>query len=216
LSVDTPLQHHFENLPQQHQASLLGMWVFLATEVLFFGPLFVGYALARAYYPGEFAAASERLRVPLGGINTAVLLTSSLTVALAVQAARQGSNRAVALFVVATLVLGGAFLGIKFWEYSIEYHEGLIPAIDFRLDQWPAVVNPRHAELFFVFYFCMTLLHALHMIVGLGLWTVLLVLTLRGRFSARYYTPVEVVGLYWHFVDVVWVFLFPLLYLVRH
>jgi cytochrome c oxidase subunit 3 len=220
-----PLAHHFENLEQQHEANTLGMWVFLATEVMFFGGLFTGYSIYRFQYSTDFQAASERLIVWLGAVNTAVLICSSLTMALALYSARIGNRQALVRFLAATMLLGSAFLGIKAVEYLIDYRESLIPGFkfDFNEDQKGKPfaeaehrANPQHAELFFVFYFIMTLVHAFHMVVGLGVLLVLLILSNRGRFTAAYYTPIEVAGLYWHFVDIIWVFLFPLLYLVRH
>ncbi len=220
----TPLAHHFENLEQQHEANTLGMWVFLATEVMFFGGLFTSYAICRWRYAEEFQAASERLIVWLGAVNTAVLICSSLTMALALYSARIGNRNALIGFLAATMFLGSAFLGIKAYEYATDYNESLIPGFGFDFNKHaerPAdgtahPVNPQHAELFFVFYFIMTLIHALHMVVGVGVLLVLLILSIRGRFTTQYHTPIEVAGLYWHFVDIVWVFLFPLLYLVRH
>jgi len=216
-----PLAHHFENLEQQHEANTLGMWMFLATEVLFFGGLFTAYAICRWHFPEDFQAASERLIVWLGAVNTAVLICSSLTMALAIYSARIGNRKTQVGFLAATMILGSVFLGIKVVEYTTDYNEWLIPGV--RFDWSKALdhshgqsVNPQHAELFFVFYFIMTLLHAIHMIVGLGVLLVLLVLSFRGRYGPAYYTPLEVAGLYWHFVDIIWVFLFPLLYLIRH
>jgi cytochrome c oxidase subunit III len=219
----SPLAHHFENLEQQHEANTLGMWMFLATEVLFFGGLFTAYAICRWRFPVDFQAGSKQLIVWLGAVNTAVLICSSLTMALAIYSARIGKRTALLGFLAATMLLGSAFLGIKAVEYTIDYNERLIPG--FRFD-WNKTlkaehsqgepVNPQHAELFFVFYFVMTLLHAIHMVIGLGVLLVLLFLSIRGRYGPAHYTPLEVAGLYWHFVDIIWVFLFPLLYLIRH
>jgi cytochrome c oxidase subunit 3 len=218
-----PLAHHFENLEQQHEANTLGMWMFLATEVLFFGGLFTAYAICRWRYPEDFQAASKRLNVWLGAVNTAVLICSSLTMALAIYSARIGKRTALISFLAATMILGSMFLGIKVVEYTTDYNDSLIPGVRF---DWSKTLeaenshgqsaNPQHAELFFVFYFIMTLLHAIHMIIGLGVLLVLLVLSFRGRYGPAHYTPLEVAGLYWHFVDIIWVFLFPLLYLIRH
>jgi cytochrome c oxidase subunit 3 len=222
---NAPLAHHFENLEQQHEANTLGMWMFLATEVMFFGGLFTGYAIYRTKYAEDFQAASERLIVWLGGVNTAVLICSSLTMALALYSARIGNRTALIGFLGGTMFLGSVFLGIKAVEYDIDYKENLIPGFGFDFNKGhestPSAsaehsVNVQHAELFFVFYFVMTLVHALHMVVGLGVLLVLLILSMRGRYSAEYFTPIEVAGLYWHFVDIIWVFLFPLLYLIRH
>lgn len=205
--------HHFDDMAQQHEASWLGMWVFLATEVMFFGGMFLGYTIYRSAYPQAFASASNHLDVWLGTINTAVLICSSFTMALAVRAAELGERKPVVTFLVLTIVLGSIFLAIKFSEYYVKFSEHLIPGHAFMFEG-PAA---NAAQIFFSFYFAMTGMHALHMIIGLGLLTTLIVKTLRGRFSVSYHTPVEVVGLYWHFVDIVWIFLFPLLYLVgRH
>src|SRR5262245_58548915 len=171
------------------------MWVFLATEVLFFGGLFTGYTVFRFAYPDAFLAGSRRLSVPLGAVNTAVLLASSLTVVLALHAAQLGRRRALLGFIAATILLGATFLGIKAVEYTQDYSEGLVPAVDFRTDHWPPGVNARHVELFFVLYFLMTLVHAAHMAAGLGVWAVLLVRAARGRYTPVYHTPLELAGL---------------------
>jgi cytochrome c oxidase subunit 3 len=205
--------HQFDDVAQQHEASWLGMWVFLATEVMFFGGMFLGYTLYRAAYPQAFASASNHLDLWLGTINTAVLICSSFTMALAVRAAQLGNRKPVIIFLILTMVLGVGFLGIKFTEYYSKFVEHLVPGSAFAYEGSLASA----AEIFFSFYFAMTGMHALHMIIGLGLLTVLVVKASRGRFSPAYHTPVELIGLYWHFVDIVWIFLFPLLYLVgRH
>ena len=185
------------------------MWIFLATEIMFFGGMFLGYSVYRSVYRDAYAEASRHLDVVLGGINTAVLLCSSLTMALAVHASQLGARRTVILFLIATIGLGSVFLGIKSLEYYHKYEEHLIPGPGFQLPGPNAV----HAQIFFSFYFVMTAMHALHMIIGVGVMLVMILLTARGRFSAGYYFPIEMTGLYWHFVDIVWVFLFPLLYL---
>jgi cytochrome c oxidase subunit III len=209
-----PLAHHFRDMRQQNEAAALGMWLFLATEVLFFGGVLTAYFVYRTtYYSGDFQAASELLNIPLATTNTAVLLCSSLTMALAVYFARAGRVRPLRVCLGATLALGAAFLAIKFAEYALDFHEHLIPGYDFHPEHWPADRDSRHGELFMTFYFFMTLLHACHMVAGLGVLTVLL---LRApRYAGANYGPVEAAGLYWHFVDIVWVFLFPLLYLAR-
>jgi len=208
-----PRAEQFEDLEQQHHASWLGMWVFLATEVMFFGGMFAGYTFYRIGYPGAFAEASDRLDVLLGAINTSVLISSSFTMALAVYSAENGRNKATFRFLLATMLLGAVFLGIKFYEYYEKFVEHLVPGPAFRFEGQHA----RPAEIFFSLYFAMTGLHALHMIIGIGLLTWLALKARHDRFSAAYYTPVELGGLYWHFVDLIWIFLFPLLYLVgRH
>jgi len=207
------LAHHFESLDQQKEAATLGMWVFLVTEVLFFGGLFAGYAIYRTWYPDAFAAASSELDIVLGSINTVVLITSSLTMALAVHAAQTGERRLVLWLLLATMALGATFLGIKGVEYYHKFAEHHVPGPAFSFE-------PEHfsqAQIFFSFYFMMTGLHALHMVIGLGIMVVMLWWTWNGTITVEYANPIEVSGLYWHFVDIVWIFLFPLLYLIgRH
>jgi cytochrome c oxidase subunit 3 len=216
------LLHHFAEPQQQRDAASLGMWVFLATEVMFFGGLFCAYLIYRLMYFGDFGAASKTLDVTLGATNTAVLICSSLTVVLAVWAAQTGRRRMLVANLALTLVLGLAFLGIKGIEYKEKFERHHVPGPSFEFhekipghpDQY---ANPRHAQIFFALYFVMTGLHALHMIVGLGIFVWLLIAAWKGRFTPDYHTPVEVGGLYWHFVDVIWIYLFPLLYLIdRH
>ena len=206
----TALEHQFDDIDQQHESASLGMWLFLATEVMFFGGMFLGYTIYRHAYPTAFSQASRHLDVLFGGINTGVLLCSSLSMALAVHAAQLGGRRIVVLFLAVTILLGTVFLGIKGFEYYKKYEEHLIPNATFQFEG----PNTNHARIFFSFYFVMTGMHALHMIIGIGIILVMILLTWRGRFSSEYYFPVEMTGLYWHFVDIVWVFLFPLLYLV--
>jgi cytochrome c oxidase subunit 3 len=207
------LAHHFDDIEQQREASTLGMWVFLMTEVMFLGALFTAYGMYRLLYSEGFAAASMHLNVPLASINTAVLLTSSFMMALAVRAAQTGSRVGQVFFLLLTILFGLAFLGIKGYEYYLEYQEGLVPVTGFTFHYEGG--NPGQAKLFYNFYFALTGLHAIHMIVGIGWLLVIAFLALRRRFSPEYYTPVEVAGLYWHFVDIVWVFIFPLLYLLQ-
>lgn len=210
------LAHHYDDLGQQHEAATLGMWLFLATEVLFFGALFTAFGVCKWLYPVPFAHAAAHLSDVVGGINTAVLLGSSLTMALAVHYARTSNRTALMTCLGLTMLLGTAFLVIKASEWYADYREHLVPGGYFESGPWrEAHVDARQAELFFVFYFIMTGFHGLHMVIGLGVLTVLLVQAYRGRYSAEYYTPVEVSGLYWHFVDLVWIFLFPVLYLLR-
>jgi cytochrome c oxidase subunit III len=203
--------HQFDDLDQQRTASTLGMWIFLTTEILFFGGMLLVYSVYRIMYFDAFSEASSHLDVLFGAANTAVLLCSSLTMAMAVHAAQTAHGKAVIRFLGITMILGTVFLAIKFYEYYEKYREGLIPGAHF---VWHGD-NPGRASIFFLSYFIMTGMHALHMIIGIGLMTVLIVLSRKGRFTATYYTPVELGGLYWHFVDIVWVFLFPLLYLVN-
>ena len=200
----------FDDAEQQRTASDLGMWVFLATEILFFGVLFVAYTATRLHDPQAFAIASRLTNVTLGSINTAVLLTSSLMMALAVRATKLGLRRVALGFLCATAVLGIVFLAIKFTEYYLDYAGHLVPVLDF------AHSGPHAGgvENFFYLYFFMTGLHSVHMIAGIVVVTVLAVMTARRRFTPDYFTPVELGGLYWHLVDIVWIFLYPLLYLV--
>ena len=211
--------HQFEDSEQQHDAASLGMWTFLATEVMFFGGLLAGFCVYRFTSYPAFAAASRQLEVLLGGINTGVLLTSSLTMALAVRAGQLGDRTWQVRYLLLTMVLGLAFLGIKATEYYHEYEKHLIPGLNFstahlHLPADATSLERRRSEMFFVFYFFMTGLHALHMVIGLGVVAVIVILAHRGYFTAEYHTPLEMTGLYWHFIDIVWVFLFPLLYLI--
>src|SRR4051812_9114459 len=203
--------HQFDDLEQQRDAATLGMWIFLATEVLFFGGMLLCYAVYRTMYFSSFADASRELDVVLGSLNTAVLLCSSLTMAMAVHEAEAGNQKALVRFLAITMLLGAIFLGIKFYEYYQKYIEGFIPGAHF---MWKGE-NPGHASIFFIAYFIMMGMHALHMIIGICMMGVLAFLARKGKITPTYFTPVELGGLYWHFVDIVWVFLFPLLYLVN-
>jgi cytochrome c oxidase subunit 3 len=207
------LAHQFDSLEQQADAATLGMWTFLVTEILFFGGLFLTYTIYRSWYPTAFAAASHELLVWAGATNTAVLITSSLTMALSVHASQTGNRRQLLFFLTLTILLGCVFLGIKAFEYYTEYVEHHIPGsgFEFEAEQF------RHAQIFFSLYFVMTGLHALHMIIGVGIMVVMLWWSWRGTITVEYHSPIEISGLYWHFVDIVWIFLFPLLYLIgRH
>jgi cytochrome c oxidase subunit 3 len=209
-SEQPPLAEHFDDYAQQTAASLFGMWAFLVSEIMFFGGVFATYLVYRREYHDAFAAASRELDVFWGSINTFILLTSSLTMALAVRASQQTRRGATAVAILATILLGGTFLGIKFYEYAHKVHEQLAPLVG--LPFHFSGPDPAAARIFFGLYFGMTGLHALHMVVGLGLmaWLLRQVVS-RPESSAL---SVEVVGLYWHFVDVVWIFLFPILYLI--
>lgn len=212
---DSVLAHHFEDLGQQHEAATLGMWVFLATELMVFGGLFTGYAVYRAYYPSEFEETSAKLSVAFGGVNTVVLLTSSLTMALAVYASQVGRRRLATGCLIATALLGTAFLVIKGFEYYNDYLDNLVPGLAFDDQEWlDQKLRPQRVKLFLMFYYIMTGLHAVHLIIGIAIIGILAYLAGKGRFTPLYYSPVEVGGLYWHFVDVVWIFLLPLLYLI--
>lgn len=205
------LAEQFADAEQQSEASHLGMWTFLATEVLFFGGLFMAYILYRHVYPEGFAEGSRHTDLLYGTLNTGILLTSSLTMALAVHAAQDNRKQTTVRCLLLTLLFAFGFLVVKGFEYHEDYVERLIPGSDFNPEL------PQRAQIFFWLYWTMTGLHAIHVTVGIGVLAVIAVLAKRGRFSSRYFTPVEVAGLYWHFVDLVWIFLYPLLYLIdRH
>ena len=200
----------FDDAEQQRTASNLGIWIFLATEILFFGVLFAAYAITRVRFPEAFAAASRLTNLPLAGINTAVLVTSSLTMALGVHAAQHGARRACVHWLGLTVALGCAFLAIKAVEYRLDYLEHLVPTLNFRY----AGPQADQVELFFYLYFFITGVHALHVLIGIGCIATIAVMASRNAFSPGYFTPVDVTGLYWHLVDVIWLFVFPVLYLV--
>jgi cytochrome c oxidase subunit 3 len=202
----------FDDLEQQTEAAKLGMWIFLATEIMFFGGLFLGYTVYRFVYGHVFVEASHRLNASLGGINTAVLLLSSLCMALAVRAAQLKQRRHLVRLLLVTAFLGLIFMSIKALEYRTDYVEHLIPGLDFK---WSGR-DPRNAALFFWLYFAMTGLHGIHVVVGIFVLLTLAWLASRGKFTRGNSNAIEIAGLYWHFVDIVWVFLFPLLYLVGH
>jgi cytochrome c oxidase subunit 3 len=220
------LRHHFANMDQQREAGTLGMWVFLVTEIMFFGGMFLAYTLYRYHYPVAFATASNHLDIRLGAINTAVLIISSFTMAMAVYTTQIGKRRGSIICLILTMILGATFLGIKAVEYYDKYRDHLIPGSlipgrpfgpDIHALHLPPGVPLGNIELFYWIYFAMTGMHALHMIIGLGIMTVILIMAWRGKFSPEYHAPVEISGLYWHFVDIIWIFLFPLLYLLgRH
>jgi cytochrome c oxidase subunit 3 len=204
--------HQFESLEQQRDADTLGMWAFLATEVLFFGGLILCYTFARFSYPQAFELASHHLYVAYGGPNTAILLCSSFTMALAVRSAQLGRRKALVGFLLATILFGLGFLVVKGFEYHTDYVERLVPRWRFHWDGPEA----GHAQLFFWLYFVLTGLHAVHVTIGIGILSVVAILGWRGQITAEKHMVAEITGLYWHFVDIVWVFLFPLLYLVGH
>jgi cytochrome c oxidase subunit 3 len=229
------LQHHFENMEQQREAGTLGMWVFLVTEIMFFGGMFLAYTLYRYKFPWAFASASNHLNLTLGLVNTIVLICSSLTMAMAVYCTQVGKRQLQLLCLGLTIILGLTFLGIKALEYKDKYDSSLIPGHLIPSRPFgPEVQKPgeppdehklhllhdasvKNVEMFYWIYFAMTGMHALHMIIGIGIMLVILYLSIKGRYSPEYHNPVEITGLYWHFVDIVWIFLFPLLYLLgRH
>jgi cytochrome c oxidase subunit 3 len=205
-----PLAEQYEDRDQQRDAGTLGMWIFLATELMFFGPLFFSYLYGRVHEAAAFAEASRHTHIVLGTANTALLLVSSTCMALAVRAVRVDAPRQAFALLLATAAMGAAFLGVKGVEYAQEWQEGLVPGLRF-LESGPLSGG---MQFFFVDYFVMTLLHALHLLIGIVLVVVMAGLVRSGRFSSRYFTPLEVSGLYWHFVDIMWIFLYPLLYLV--
>ena len=210
-NAHTAVAEQFDDMPQQQEAATLGMWTFLATEILFFGGMFLGYIIYRYSYPQAFAEASKHTIVLYGTVNTAVLLTSSLTMALAVHAAQEGRNRALIRNLLFTIFLACCFLVIKGFEYHDDLSEQLWPGPHFTAGL------PPQAQIFWFLYWGMTGLHALHVTVGVGILSVIAWMASRGKFSAYYYNPVDISGLYWHFVDIVWIWLYPLLYLInRH
>ena len=222
------LHHHFDDIGQQRECTGLGMWLFLATEAMMFGGLFFTYSLYRSRFPIAFHEGSHHLNIVLGTANTFVLLFSSLTMAMAVWSAATRQRNKLIIFLVATWILGAAFIGIKGVEWTTDWHEGLVPALQWNFYQRPEPENveslkkiteagttPDQVMMYFVIYFCMTGLHAIHMLIGLAVVAYYIFLAYRGQFT-RYANdqPVEIVGLYWHFVDIIWIFLFPLLYLI--
>ena len=224
------LQHQFETMQQQKEASVLGMWAFLLTEILFFGGLFMAYMLYRIWYHDAFVAASTSIDLKWGALNTVVLIGSSLTMALAVRAAQTNNRTWTVNWLILTMVLGMVFLGVKVIEYADKFEHHHVPGPNYLWED-PAhaagVGHPAtpeeietarklqmHTQIFFSLYFTMTGLHALHMIIGVALMCVITWMAWKGKFSSEWYTPVEMSGLYWHFVDIVWIYLFPLLYLI--
>jgi len=209
--------HQFEDVVQQKEAGTLGMWAFLVTEILFFGGMFTAYIIYRSLHLEGFILGSHLLEVKFGAINTAVLICSSLTMALAIRSAQTGKSKGTIIWwLILTMILGAMFLAFKFtFEWRHDYIEHIVPGAYFGFEnrpEWGA--NAPYVQMFMCFYFFMTGLHAIHMIIGLGILTVLVIMTARDKFSPEYYTPLEISGLYWHFVDIVWIFLFPLLYLI--
>jgi len=204
------LQHHFVEMKQQFEASKIGMWLFLVTEILLFGGLFVGYGIMHMQHPEAFRAAHHHLDRVMGAVNTIVLLVSSFTMVLGVWAASVGRKQLLIIALILTLLLAGCFLVVKYFEYSHKFHEGLLPG-QFYTHQGD---DTPGQFLFFSFYFMMTGLHGIHVLIGMGAITWILVRALKGHFGPQYYGPVDLVGLYWHLVDMIWIYLFPLMYLV--
>ena len=209
--------HHFESAEAEYNASKLGTWTFLATEILMFGGLFVGYIIFHGRYPEMFHAGSTFLDWKLGALNTIVLLISSLTMALSIYYA-QHNDKAKTLFnLYVTFFCGLIFMCVKYVEYTHKFHMGLLPGTLFHPHgpEAEAVASQFHnIGMYFSFYFCMTGLHGSHVLAGMGLIAWLIVRTHRGEFSSKYWTPLECVGLFWHLVDLIWIYLFPLLYLI--
>lgn len=207
--VTLELREQFSTPDQQRQTATIGMWIFLMTEVMLFGGLFTAYTVYRLSNPQAFDVGSSHMEILLGAINTAVLICSSFTMALAVYSAEIGNQRRLALFLVTTMIIGAIFLAIKFTEYYLHYRDHKVPGFWFEYQGAYAT----KVQMFFVFYFIMTGLHALHMTIGLGMLTVLLFRTIIGTFSAEYHTTIDLGGLYWHFIDIVWVFLYAIFYI---
>lgn len=217
------LRHHFADPAQQKNAASLGMWLFLVTEIMFFGGMFCAYLIYRLTYFNAFAAGSQQLNIWLGATNTGVLIVSSVTVVLAVKAAEAGKRKLLVGYLLVTVLLGLTFLVIKGFEYKEKFEKHHVPGSTFNFtdkfdDNGKQIpVESKEAELFFSLYFVMTGMHAIHMIIGCGLFIGLTVLAWKGHYTSSYFTPIENAGLYWHFVDIVWIYLFPLLYLIsRH
>ena len=213
------LQHHFEDMEQQNAAANMGMWAFIAQEIMFFGGLFAGYTVYRYKYFDAFTTGSHTLPIQWGALNTAVLICSSLTMALGVRAAQQGKKNGIIGWIIATMFLGSIFLGVKYIEYSDKYEHHLVPTSSFyytpdETHPMPEGVTHGQMKIFYSFYFVMTGMHALHMIIGIGIMVYLLARARKGVFTTEYFAPIENFGLYWHFVDIIWIFLFPLLYLI--
>jgi cytochrome c oxidase subunit 3 len=204
------MQHHFSDPSQQLESARLGMWLFLLTEILLFGGLFCFYAIYRAWYPEMFIDAHEHLNVMLGAINTVVLIVSSLTVALAIRSMQLEDKQAAVWYLVSTIILAGVFLVIKYFEYTHKIHLGQLPGKFYTFDG----IEGTNPHIFFSVYFLMTGLHGIHVLGGIGIIVWMIKRTRRGDFSREYHTPLEMTGLYWHLVDLIWIFLFPLLYLI--
>ena len=228
-SSHSTLAHHFESYEQQRESASLGMWLFISQEIMFFGGLFAAYMVYRAQHSVAFQLGSHHLDIGLGGFNTVVLILSSLTMALAVREAQLGRGKNIVKFLAATIVLALVFLGVKVVEYSAKWEDHLIPGDNFHFHLDDHALHKMAetgvseqavqagTEVFYSLYFMMTGLHALHMIIGLGIMVFYFKPALNGRYNADYHNPIEGFGLYWHFVDIVWIFLFPLLYLLgRH
>lgn len=204
------LHHHFTDVEQQKDSAKIGMWFFLLTEVLTFGGLFCAYAVYRAWHPEMFFEAHKVLSVPMGTLNTVVLITSSLTMALAIRCLQINKSRQAIIHLALTFALAGTFMVVKYFEYTHKIHVGQLPGRFYEFGDI-AATNPH---IFFGLYFAMTGLHGLHVLIGMALILWLIIRVRKGHFSSAYYTPVEMTGLFWHLVDLIWIFLFPLFYLI--
>jgi cytochrome c oxidase subunit 3 len=225
---DPHFQHHYTNMEQQFDTSKIGMWLFLVTEIMLFGGLFLGFGLMQSRYPREFVEAHTYLQRSLGALNTVVLLVSSWTMVMAVHSARTNQRKKTVIFLAFTILCACIFLGVKYFEYSAKFEEGLLPAKYYWHKEnsipacppgpataTPAIPGCTHGyATFFAFYFMMTGLHGIHIVVGIGLLLWIMLRANKGEFSKAYYTPVDLVGLYWHIVDMIWIYLFPLYYLI--
>ena len=221
MRTETVVAHHFETVEQQKESALMGMWLFLAQEVMFFGGLFTAYTIYRFKYPDAWYLASHQLNKLMGAGNTVFLLVSSFTMAMCVYSTQMDKMKNAFRYLLATGFFGTIFLVVKYFEYAEKFSHGLVPrfawhphfVIPHGMDQL-ANATESHTQIFFFLYFAMTGMHAFHMVIGLAIMSVLLVMMKRGKFGSHRYMPVELFGFYWHFVDIVWVFLFPLLYLI--
>ncbi len=209
-SHPTHLQHHFVDSDQQFDAAKFGMWIFLVTEILFFGGLFAAYIVYRAWYPELFTLASEELNTLWGGVNTLVLIGSSLTVAMAIKSAQLNQKKAITINLLITIALACVFMVIKYFEYTHKFEIGIFPG---EFYTYEGVDHPQ-ANIFFSLYYMMTGLHGIHVVIGIGLMIWLVLRARKNHFDSEYYTPIEITGLYWHLVDIIWIFLFPLFYLI--
>jgi cytochrome c oxidase subunit 3 len=203
------LASHFDSMEQQNETATFGMWVFLLTELMLFGGLFLGYTAYRLYYPEGWAEGSHHLNLLIGGVNTAALIVSSVTMAFAVYSVQRNNQKWLGRFLALTALLGLVFLGLKGLEWYLHYRDGLVPGVLFTYTG----PNPVAVQLFFLFYFLMTGLHAIHLTIAVAVVAVTWFMARSGTFTSEHRAPIQVVGLYWHFVDVVWIFLLPLLYL---
>lgn len=210
LSPKFQVAHHFRDAETQFDANRMGLWLFLVTEILLFGGFFCAFAIFRSWYFDSFVEAHHYLSKEMGSLNTVVLIFSSLTMALGVRAAQTNNKKMTVLFLVITLLCAATFMGVKYVEYSHKFHDGLLPGRYFSAEGF----KTAHGGIFFGIYFAMTGLHGIHVLIGMGLILWILIRAMKGEFSSRYYAPVEGVGLYWHLVDLIWIFVFPLIYLV--